>query len=47
MKGVAKTMAKAAIGKVGEDIADDCIQYVEDNIDALKETIGNFFNNDD
>ena len=47
MKGVAKTMAKAAIGKVGEDIADDCIQYVEDNIDALKETLGNFFNNVD
>ena len=47
MKGVAKTMASAAMGKVGEDIAEDCIQYVGDNIDALKETLGNFFNNED
>lgn len=47
MAGVAKTMATAAMGKVGEDIADDCIQYVGNNIDALKQIIGNFFNNDD
>ena len=47
MKGVAKTMATAAMGKVGEDIAEDCIQYLGDNIDALKETLGKFFNNED
>lgn len=47
MKGVAKTMASTAMGKVGEDIADECIQYVGDNIDALKETLGNFFNNEE
>ena len=47
MAGVAKTMATAAMGKVGENIADECIQYVRDNIDALKQTIGNFFQNDD
>lgn len=47
MVGVAKTMATATMGKVGENIADECIQYVSDNIDALKQTIGNFFQNDD
>lgn len=47
MAGVAKTMATAAMGKVSENIADECIQYVRDNIDALKQTIGNFFQNDD
>lgn len=47
MVGIAKTMATATMGKVGENIADECIQYVSDNIDALKQTIGNFFQNDD
>lgn len=42
MKGVAKTIATATMGKVGEDIAEDCIKYVGDNIDAFKQTLGIF-----
>lgn len=38
IKGVCKTMAKTAMGKVGEDIADDFFKYIKENYDELKES---------
>lgn len=43
LPGVAKTIATAAMSKVGEDIAEVCIKYVSEHIDSLKRTLGNFF----
>lgn len=43
MAGVAQTVATAAMGKVGEDIADVCIKYVGEHISTLKQTLGDYF----
>lgn len=47
MVGVSKSLAAAAMGKIGEDITDACIDYLENNLDALKESIGDLFNHAD
>lgn len=47
IKGVGKTMAKTAMGKVGEDIADEFINYLKENYKDLKESaIGFVFQNE-
>ena len=47
IKGVSKTMAKATLGKVGEDIADECINYLKEHYDDIKESaIGYIFRNE-
>lgn len=43
MVGVSKSLASAAMGKIGEDITCTCIDYLEKNIDNLKGTIGDLF----
>lgn len=47
IKGVGKTMFKTAMGKVGEDIADECIRYFNENYEDLKDSeIGHLLNKD-
>ncbi len=43
LRGISKTVAKSAFGKVGEDIADECLSYLSDNLSTIKNTIGDFF----
>lgn len=43
LKGVAKTVANGAFGKVGEDIADNCVNFLHDLIDEHGADIKTYF----
>lgn len=46
LRGVSKSVAKGVFGKIGEDIADDCISFLSDNLSAMRDSLSNFFNPD-